>query len=38
MLAIRADQVFSIGIVNGVPQPVVVTKALKNVPKKGIYN
>ncbi len=38
MLAIRADQVFSIGTVNGVPQPVVATKALKNVPKKGIYN
>jgi peptide/nickel transport system substrate-binding protein len=38
MLAIRADQVFSIGTVNGVPQPVVATTALKNVPEKGIYN
>ena len=38
MLAIHADQVFTIGTVNGVPQPVVTTKALKNVPKKGIYN
>ena len=38
MLAIHADQVFSIGTVNGVPQPVVATKALRNVPKKGIYN
>jgi len=38
MLAIRADQVLSIGTVNGVPQPVVVTGALKNVPEKGIYN
>ena len=38
MLAIRADQVFSIGTVNGVPQPVVATKSLKNVPEKGIYN
>jgi peptide/nickel transport system substrate-binding protein len=38
MLAIYADQVFSIGTVNGVPQPVVAKKALKNVPKKGIYN
>ncbi len=38
MLAIHADQVFTIGIVNGVPQPVVATKALKNLPKKGIYN
>ena len=36
--AIRADQVFSIGTVNGVPQPVVTTTALKNVPEKGIYN
>jgi peptide/nickel transport system substrate-binding protein len=38
MLAIHADQVFSIGTVNGVPQPVVATKALRNVPEKGIYN
>ncbi len=38
MLAIHADQVFTIGTVNGVPQPVVATKALKNLPKKGIYN
>jgi peptide/nickel transport system substrate-binding protein len=38
MLAIHADQVFTIGIVNGVPQPVVATKALKNLPEKGIYN
>jgi peptide/nickel transport system substrate-binding protein len=38
MLAIRADQVFTIGTVNGVPQPVVTTKALRNVPEKGIYN
>jgi peptide/nickel transport system substrate-binding protein len=30
--------VFSIGTVNGVPQPVVTTTALKNVPQKGIYN
>jgi len=38
MLAIHADQVFSIGTVNGVPQPVVAAKALKNVPEKGLYN
>ena len=38
MLAIRADRVFTIGTVNGVPQPVVTTKALRNVPEKGIYN
>ena len=38
MLRIRADNVFSIGIVSGVPQPVVVDARLRNVPEKGIYN
>ena len=38
MLAIRADNVFSIGIVSGVPQPVVVDARLRNVPVQGIYN
>ncbi|MGZ8410717.1 MAG: ABC transporter substrate-binding protein [Hyphomicrobium sp.] len=38
MLAIHADQVFSIGIVRGVPQPVVVNNTLRNVPEKAIYN
>jgi peptide/nickel transport system substrate-binding protein len=38
MLAINTDQVFSIGIVNGVKQPVVVNKYLNNVPKEGIYD
>lgn len=38
MLAIHADQVFSIGIIRGVPQPVVVSGHLRNVPEKGIYN
>jgi peptide/nickel transport system substrate-binding protein len=38
MLAIHADQVFTIGIVRGVPQPVVVSKRLRNVPDKGVYN
>ena len=38
MLAIRADNAFSIGIVSGVPQPVVVDARLRNVPEKGIYN
>ncbi|MFQ5467028.1 MAG: ABC transporter substrate-binding protein [Kiloniellaceae bacterium] len=38
MLAIRADQVFSIGTVNGVPQPIVVSNQLRNVPSKGIFN
>ena len=38
MLRIRADNVFSIGIVSGVPQPVVVDARLRNVPERGIYN
>lgn len=38
MLAIHAEQVFTIGIINGVPQPVVVNRALRNVPEEGLYN
>lgn len=38
MLALRAEQVFTIGIVAGVPQPVVVSTALRNVPAVGVYN
>lgn len=38
MLTIRTDQVFSIGTVRGVPQPVVVNGSLRNVPTQGIYN
>lgn len=38
MLALHADQQFSIGIVNNVMQPMVVTNTLKNVPEKGLYN
>lgn len=38
MLEIRTDQVFSIGIVAGVPQPVVTNRFLRNVPKRGVYN
>ncbi len=38
ILEIRADQVFSIGTVNGVPQPVVVAAGLNNVPSKGIFS
>ncbi len=38
MLAINTDQIFSIGIVNGVKQPVVVNKHLNNVPEEGIYD
>ena len=38
MLEINADQVFSIGIVNRVPQPIVVSSHLRNVPEKGLYS
>ncbi len=38
MLSIYTDQVFSIGVVNGSLQPVVVSNALNNVPEKGFYS
>jgi len=38
MLSINAEQVYTIGTVNGVKQPVVVNKYLKNVPVQGIYD
>ena len=38
MLRIHHDMLFSIGIVSGVPQPVVVRKTLMNVPAKAVYN
>lgn len=38
MLAIHADQVFTIGIVNATRQPVVVRRTLRNVPDEAIYN
>jgi len=38
MLAIFTDQVYTIGTVSGVEQPVVVTNRLRNVPIKGVYN
>lgn len=38
VLEINADQVFSIGLVAGVLQPVVVSNTLRNVPETGIYN
>lgn len=38
MLDIYADQVYSIGLISGIKQPVVRHKALKNVPEKGIFN
>jgi peptide/nickel transport system substrate-binding protein len=38
MLEIHADQVFTIGTVNGTRQPVVVTSNLANVPEEAVYN
>jgi peptide/nickel transport system substrate-binding protein len=36
--AIHAEQQFVIGIVAGVPQPVVARDTLVNLPKEGFYN
>ena len=38
MLSIHSEQQFSIGVINNVLQPVVVSNSLKNVPEKGMYN
>ncbi|MEQ6204358.1 ABC transporter substrate-binding protein [Sulfitobacter sp. HNIBRBA2951] len=37
MLQIHAQQQFAIGILSGAPQPVVVSKKLRNVPDEGIW-
>ena len=37
ILAINVDQVFSIGTVNGIMQPVVVGPKVRNVPKEGYW-
>jgi peptide/nickel transport system substrate-binding protein len=37
MLAINADQAFAIGTINAVPQPVVVSRKLRNVPETALY-
>jgi peptide/nickel transport system substrate-binding protein len=37
MLAIRADQVFTIGTVNGTLQPVVRARRMQNVPVDGLW-
>ena len=38
MLAIQADQVYTIGVVARSLQPVVVSDELRNVPKEGVYS
>ena len=37
MLAIRADQVFTIGTVSGALQPVLRSSLMRNVPEEGLY-
>ncbi len=37
MLSIHADQVYTIGIINGTKQPVVVSDHMHNVPKSALY-
>ena len=37
ILQTNADEVFSIGTVNGIRQPVVVGAKIRNVPKEGFY-
>lgn len=38
MLEINIEEVYSIGIVASVPQPVVVRRGLRNVPVDGVYH
>ena len=38
MLELHAEQQFTIGVVSGVPQPVVARDTLMNVPERGFYN
>lgn len=38
MLNIQAENVFTIGLIAAVPQPVVINDALRNVPRKAVYN
>lgn len=37
MLKIHADQVYAIGTLAEAPQPIVVNKALRNVPERGLW-
>ncbi len=38
ILEIYSEQVYSIGIIAGIPQPVVADEQLRNVPEEAIYN
>jgi len=37
MLSTHADQVYTIGLISRVPQPILVNRRLRNVPHTGIY-
>ncbi len=37
MLGTYTDEVYNIGIVNSVPQPVVVRATMQNIPEQGVY-
>jgi len=37
MLDIHADQLYGIGVVAETPQPIVVSKRLRNVPEKAMW-
>ena len=38
ILDINSENMFSIGLIGNVPQPVVVDKDMRNVPEKGIHS
>lgn len=38
MIDLHSKNVFSIGIISGVPQVILANKRLKNVPEKAVYN
>ena len=38
MLAIYSDQIYSIGLISGIMQPIAVRKSLRNLPTEAVYN
>ena len=38
MLELHADQVFTLGLIAAIPQPVVIGNKLRNVPKEAVYS
>lgn len=38
MLAIHAEQTYTIGVISGVFQPIVANRKLMNIPKEGVFN